>query len=295
MKIRTTKYIVKEGFVNTYRNKLMSLASIGIVTASIVVLGMFLLLLYVLNINTQTLKDQPEMQAFCDVKLDDTQVSKVESQIKNNSYIKRYKIVTRQEAVEKIKKLLGDDKTVVDGLGYDWAPVSFIIKVKETKFSSEVSDQLSKIDGIEDVKYTKAEINKISRIIYWVQFISIFLIILLLIVSVFIISNTIKLTVFARRKEISIMKYIGSTDWFIRWPFIVEGLIIGFIGAIAAFVLVALTYNAIQNMLNSDFQNVIKLVSLSQVGLQMVLIYIIIGSIIGALGSFISIRKYLHV
>ncbi len=295
MKIRTTKYIVKEGFINTYRNKLMSLASIGIVTASIVVLGIFLLLIYVLNINTQTLKDQPEMQAFCDVKLDDTQISKIESQIKNNLYIKSYKIVTRKEAVEKIKKLLGDDKTVVDGLGYDWAPVSFIVKVKETKFSSEVSDQLSKIDGIEDVKYPKAEINKISRIVYWVQFISIFLIILLLIVSIFIISNTIKLTVFARRKEISIMKYIGSTDWFIRWPFIVEGLIIGFIGAIAAFVLVALTYNAIQNMLNSDFQYVIKLVSLSQVGLQMVLIYIIIGCIIGALGSFISIRKYLHV
>ena len=125
------------------------------------------------------------------------------------------------------------------------------------------------------------------------------MIIILVIISVFIISNTIKLTVFARRKEINIMKFIGATDWFIRWPFVVEGVIIGIAGAVIAFVVSAYGYNALEGKFNKDILSIgtefLKLIKIGEVWSQVIVSYAAIGIIVGALGSFLSIRRYLRV
>lgn len=299
MKIRTTKYIIKEGIQNAYRNKLMSLASVSIVAATLVIFGLFLLITINLNENTKALKEQTQMVAFCDYKLDDTQVKKVEEEIKANENVLEYKLVSRAQALDIMKKSLGDEASVLEGEDESIMPVSFEIKLRDAAKSSVSMEEIKKISGVNKVRFPQKYIDTISKIINLIRLFSSILIIVLLIVSIFIISNTIKLTVFARRKEISIMKYIGSTDWFIRWPFIVEGVIIGCIGAIIAFIFIYYSYGSFANYANDELSresiDVFKLIRAHDIGIQIMAIYLLIGSTIGSLGSLISIRKYLRV
>lgn len=300
MKIRTTKYIIKEGMLNAYRNKLMSLASLGIIIASLFIFGVFLLAMLTINHNIQGLKEQPEIQVFCSPELDDVQVKQIEDDIKANPKIQSYKTVSKTEALEKAKKdLLSGKESILEGLDEDFLPVSFILKLKDTEDGQEVVSYYSKLEGIENVTYPQQVIDFISRITYWIPLVGIILLLILLLVSMFIISNTIKLTVFARRREINIMKYIGATDWFIRWPFIIEGVIIGLIGAVIAFILVSYGYNTMENMLSNGFSdvgiNIIRFIDIKDVGFQIIAIYSLIGIFVGTTGSVISIRKYLHV
>ena len=299
MKIRTIRHIVKEGAVNSYRNKLMSLASIFIVTATLVIFGFFLLITFNLNLNINTLKEQPQLEAFCYTVLDDTQIQSVEDGIKNNDKILQYEKVTRQQALQKMEEKLGKDSAVLEGYDENIFPVSFIIKLKDNTYSEEVVKTLENTIGIEKVTYSQDAIEIITKISYWIRLISSIMLVILLVVSVFIIANTIKLTVYARRKEINIMKYIGATDWFIRWPFVVEGVIIGITGALLAFIVASYGYNAIENKFTQDLLSIntdmIKMIKLNDVWFQLIGPFLSVGVIVGALGSFLSIRKYLRV
>jgi cell division transport system permease protein len=207
--------------------------------------------------------------------------------------------VDRKEAFENFKKMLEDNVQMLEGYDESIMPVSFNVELKDPKNSVEVINQLGVVTGVESVRYSKATIDFIDRITNWVRLITIALTIVLLAISMFIISNTIKLTVFARRKEINIMKYIGATDWFIRWPFFIEGVIIGFAGALVAFIFTSYGYNMLESKFNQDLVNVsidfITLIKLNVIGLEILLYYSIIGIVVGAFGSFVSIRKYLHV
>lgn len=299
MKIRTVRYIIKEGMVNTYRNMLMTLASVGTVTAALFIFGVFFLIAVNLNHNTAVLKDQPEMVVYCQVELDDTQVAAVEEAIRQNGEIVNFRKIDREEAFESFKSMLDDNAVMLDGYDESIMPVSFSIELKDPKNSTDAIDQLKAVAGVESVRYSKTTIDFIDRMTNWVRLVSITLTVVLLAISMFIISNTIKLTVFARRKEINIMKYIGATDWFIRWPFFVEGVIIGFAGSLVAFIATSYGYNMLENKFNQDLVNVsidfIKLIKLNTIGLKILLYYSVIGIVVGALGSFLSIRKYLHV
>jgi cell division transport system permease protein len=302
MKIRTTKFIIKEGISNTYRNKLMSLASLSIITASLIVLGIFYIISVNINSNMTGLRDQPEIQVYCFSQLDDSQVLEVETAIKNDKRIKSSRQVSKKDALDKAsKELLGDNKDLLEGIDESFMSVSFIIKLNNPDSSKEV---IQSYKGMSNLVYKVVSpqevVEIISVITKFIPIISGVLLVILLTVSIFIISNTIKLTVFARRKEINIMKFIGATDWFIRWPFIVEGVIIGLTGAIAAFIFVGIGYNVVIRRLESLMgvmisNEVVKFVTLSSIQIQVVLIYIIIGAVIGAMGSMISIRKHLHV
>lgn len=299
MKIRTVRHIIKEGAINSYRNKLMSLASVMIVTATLVVFGFFLLTADNLEDNIKMWKESPQLEAFCYDELDDVQIQKVEDSIKNNDKIASYHKVTKEEAFQKARERLGKGTELLDGYGEDIFPVSFIIKLKDTAYSKQVVDALQKTSGIMKVSYSQDTIDIITRVSYWVKLGSSFMVTIFLLVSVFIISNTIKLTVFARRKEINIMKYIGATDWFIRWPFVVEGVIISVIGAVVAFVISSYGYNAIQVKFSQDMfianMQLLKLAKVQEVWSQLAVYYLLIGGSVGAIGSLLSIRRYLRV
>lgn len=299
MKIRTARYVIKEGILNSYKNKLMSLASISIVVASLILYGIFLLFIINLKHNAKILNEQPQMQVFCEYELDETQVNQVEKSIKENENVQECKTITAKEALEKFKMDMGEDAEVLEGYDESLLPVSFVIKLKDPGKSADSAEEIKKIEGVNKVKYSQEIIDFFAKFTYWINIISGFLIVLLLVISVFIIANTIKLTVFARRKEINIMKYIGATDWFIRWPFIVEGVIIGVVGAIIAFVLTSYGYSSLEKKYSSELLNVtmnfIKLVKMGEVGFRILMLYSLLGSVVGAIGSFISIRKYLRV
>jgi cell division transport system permease protein len=245
------------------------------------------------------LKEQPEIFVFCFPELDDGQIAKIEAEISGNNKIESYTKVSKKEGFEELKEKLGNNSRLLDDLDESFVPVKFIIKLKNPDESTVVADTLFKTSGVEDVRYPQQVIELISKATKWIKIISIMLIIILLIVSIFIISNTIKLTVFARRREIGIMKYIGATDWFIRWPFIIEGILIGFIGALVALILLSYAYITIVNKINTDIGGIsidfINLISFGPIALQTTVIYLTAGLILGALGSVISIRKYLRV
>jgi len=301
MKLRTTRYIIKEGALNIYRNRLMSLASISIVAAALLIFGIFMITLMNLNTNLDMLKQQSEVLVYCYSELDDSKVSQIENLIKQNNKVAEYTKVSKKEALEKIKDILGESQDVIEGLDDSFLPVLFKVTLKNPEDSAEVAQEFQKIIGVEKVEYSQDLIEAITKIARWVKIISSILILILLIVSVFIISNTIKLTVFARRKEISIMKYIGATDWFIRWPFIVEGVIIGIIGAAITFIVISYGYNAIEVRFNSDFAegvvnfNLFRLVKMKEMAASVMAVYAVIGTGVGVIGSLTAIRKYLKV
>ncbi|MGE5632648.1 MAG: permease-like cell division protein FtsX [Caulobacteraceae bacterium] len=298
MKIRTVRHIVKEGFVNTYRNKLMSLASVAIVVASLMIFGFFLLASFNLDANIKIWKEQPQLEAFCYEGLDDAQVNRIEEIIKNNDKIAEYEKVTEEEAFERAKERLGKGSGLLEGLNVIF-PVSFIIKLKDTSYSKEVVEMLQKTSGIDTVSYSQDAIDIITRVSHWLKLISSLMVTIFLIVAVFIIANTIKLTVFARRKEINIMKYIGATDWFIRWPFVVEGVIISLVGALISFILSAYGYNIIEEKFSQDSflanSQMLVMVKIKDVWSQLALLYFAIAAVVGAIGSVISLRKHLRV
>ncbi len=299
MKIRTIRHIFKEGFVNSYRNKLMSLASIAIVAASLIVFGIFLLIALNMEENIAMWKEQPQLEAFCYVELDDTQVQLVEDVIRNDERVLEYEKVTKEQAYDKMRDKLGKNSAILEGYGAEIFPVSFIIKLKDVANSKDIVKKLEGVSGVEKVSYSQDTIEVITRVSHWFKLGSSVILAIFLVVSVLIISNTIKLTVFARRKEINIMKYIGATDWFIRWPFVVEGVIISIVGAILAFVVSAYGYSLLQDKFSQDLflaeSNLLTLVDIEDVWTQLASSYVGIGTVVGAVGSFISLRRHLKV
>jgi cell division transport system permease protein len=299
MKIRTLRYFFKEGFINAYRNKLMTLASILIVIASLIIFGVFVLMTLNMQHNISIWKEQPQLQAFCYEELDETQIRRVEDVIRTDNRILAYERVDKEQAMEKMREKLGKDAAILDGYGAEIFPVSFIIRLKDVSYSDEVVSDLGKITGIEKVSYSHDTVEMITRISHWFSLGSSLMIIIFLVVAVFIIANTIKLTVFARRREINIMKYIGATDWFIRWPFVVEGVIISITGALLAFIVSAYGYNTIVDKFAQDafFENskLLSLLSIESVWSRIAVSYTVIAIVVGTLGSFLSMRRYLKV
>lgn len=297
MNLRTVKYFIREGAVNTYKNKLMSFASIGIVTASLIIFGIFFMISLNITTNLRVFKEQPEVIVFCLPELDQNQVKVVKNEIESDQDISTVEQVTKKEYFKKVQEMLGENHELLEDLDADFLPVKFNLKLKDIEKFEAAVNRLKNIKGVWDVQYPKKVVNFISSITYWMRLISIFLIIVLVIISMFIVENTIKLTVFARRKEINIMKHIGATNWFIRWPFIVEGVIIGFTGAVLALVIVSYTYSTIEKRVNYDILcvgiNIVHMVDIQDIVLQLVLLYSMLGVLIGSLGSFFSTRKYL--
>ena len=294
MELRTGKYIFKEGIINIYKNILMSFASITVVTASLIVLGGFFVTIANINHNIERQSEKPEMEVFCDAKLDDSEVASIEWLIMSDDRIKEYTMVSREEAYKEMEEILGNNKSVIEGLGNDFLSVSFTINLANSNDAQEVVKKLSAFPGVDNVRYSQKAIDFMNKVKYWVKVGSSFILFLLIVVSVVIISNTIKLAVFARKKEINIMKYLGATDWFIRLPFIVEGVIIGLVGAIMSFGIVNFIYARVFNRFDLSLYG-LEMIHKSEFYSGLILNMLLIGVVVGALGSMVSIRKYLRV
>lgn len=294
MKLRTSKYIFKEGIINIYKNVLMSFASIAVVTASLIVLGIFLAMIANINHNINLQSEKPEMEVYFDSKIDDSQIAAIEWLIMSDDRIKEYTKVSKEEAYEEMERRLGNNKSVIEGLGNDFLSASFTINLANSEDAKEIDKKLSAFPGVDNIAYSQRAIDFMSKINHWVKVGSSFVFFLLVVVSIVIISNTIKLTVFARKKEINIMKYIGATDWFVRLPFIVEGVIIGFVGAIISFGAVNFIYSRVFNKFDLNIYG-LEIIDKGDLYLSLILNMLLIGVAVGAIGSMLSIRKHLRV
>lgn len=290
MRVRTFKYFFKESFTSLIRNRWMSLASIGAVASALIVFGSFLLLSVNFDYILKDVESQVEITAYLEDSVEQESIAKLNRDIAAISEVKEIKFISKEEAIEEFKEQVG--KELLEGIENP-LPNSFRIKVNDPHEVAAVAEKIERFAGIEEVKYGKGIVEKLFNIIYWLRMIGLAIMIVFACVSIFIISNTIRLTVFARRREISIMRYIGATDWFVRWPFLIEGMILGLIGSLVAIGVLALAYKYLYITVKLN----IPMISLLPIEgfYEYALGFLGIGMLIGAFGSSFSIKRFLNV
>lgn len=291
------KYFVSEGVKSYTINGLMSLASTVIVVASLVVFGLYLLFSMNINYIAQQLEAECEIRAWIDesVKAYSADMQDVENAIKATDNVESVEFYSNEKALEEYAAELGDDATVLDGLEGD-NPIrdSYKITLTDLSLADKTAEEISKIDGVAKVNDNQTSMNKLVNATNIIKNISFWFMIFLSAIAVFIISNTIKITLFARRRDINIMKYLGATNSFISWPYIVEGIVIGLVGALISIIIVILAYNYFVSM---DFTlfGTIKFCTVGEVFLPLLAWFAGIGILLGAVGSAVSIRRHLRV
>ena len=295
MKFSTKWYYIKETFTSLKRNSLMSIASISTVALSILVLGMFLTM--VLNVNNLAshLENQVQVTIYMEDSASAEPLKQMEKVLRSTPGIVKVTPRTREQALADFKKRLGEQQKLLAALGEDNPfPASFEIQVDNPERIPQLVPQFQQMPGVETAKFGQEVVEHLFQLTRVLRIGGVLLIILLAIATLFIISNTIRITVFARRREVNIMKYVGATDWFIRWPFLLEGMIMGFVGALIASVALYKGYNAIQAKIYGTLAFFPMLPSWPTMG-WLCGGLVCVGTLIGALGSSISLRKFLDV
>ena len=298
MKYNVLGYLIGEGFRNVFKNKKSTGASLMIMCATMLIFGLFFLIGENVNYMLKSVEEEQGMQVYMILDATEEQIDKLGEEIRALDYVATAEMVSKEDAYNIMYDRLGPE--YLEGYTTEDNPfkVSYVVKLTELEKSEEVKSNIENLENVSKIEIGSKEINALINIANGVRIISGVILILLIIISIFIISNTIKLTVHARRKEISIMKYVGATNSFIRWPFIVEGIIIGVIAAMLSILLLGLLYNfATEKILESSVTNMIpiSLLSFTDIFSLVVTVYLLLGIGIGALGSIISMRKYLEV
>ncbi|GAB6085245.1 permease-like cell division protein FtsX [Alkaliphilus crotonatoxidans] len=298
MKIRTVKYIFRQGIVGLWRNRGMSIASIGSVTASLVLLGIIITL--VLNINNAASMTQMQfdtIQVYLYEELSEMEMAGLKSQLEAISGVRIAEFISKEQALLDMKESWGEQGYLLEYLEENPLPNSYIIHMEQIEAADGIVEALRQFEEIEEVKYYKEIIENLLRIAGFIRTVGMVLIVTLVLVAMFIISNTIKIALNARRQEINIMKYVGATNWFIRWPFIMEGVVLGIVGAVVAIVIVYYGYQSAFDAIASRFTVLLSayLIPIESMIKKTIVMFTVLGGGVGALGSIISLRKHLKV
>lgn len=300
MLIRNLKRMLSDALRSVVRNGFMSAASILVSVACLFVFGVFTMLTININYMGEQAANQCQIQVFVDEAItDEAVVAAIGDQIKQNQYVKELTFKSGDELFnEYVASIPKEQQAYFEGVPS--SIISDIYKVTLTDISQtkQVAEYISKIKGIKTVKSSEKLTTNVQRITKTVRNISIWVVIIFAFISIFIISNTIKLTVHNRRKEINIMKYVGATDSFIRGPFVTEGVLVGFIAAVIAYFLTEYGYNSLLKLIGSSDPVGTSIISFKSFGEMAFVIaggYLAIGMGLGAIGSAVSMRKYLKV
>ena len=288
-------YFIREGVGNMFSHGFMSFAAIGITVACLVIMGTFSLVAYNVNENLKDLQRENAVLAFVDENLSDEEAKALQTELEKLPNVADCTFVSREEAMDSYLEEYNEDDLYSD-LDPQILRHRYVLHLKNLDDMSLTTDALKTVDGIvkiradQDISTGFLTVRNIAGVI------SITLIAILLIVSVFIISNTIKLTTFDRREEIAIMKMVGATDGFIRWPFVYEGLLLGLTSAAFAFGLQWLLYRAIaEGIANSDTLQLLRIVPFEQIYVPVAIAFGVVGILVGVGGSLTAIRRFLRV
>lgn len=291
-------FTLKQALKNLWRNRLMSIASISSVTATLLILGIIFALILNINSVAQSAKDKfDSIQAYLLDELPAEEVETIMNKIAAIEGVSDVKYESKADALSKMQTQWEDNGYLLEGLEENPLPSSVIIYLDDIYYAQQVLDQIKGINGIEEVKSYQDIVERLLSITEAIRKAGVVVIFVLIAISTFIIHNTIKLTVNSRNREINIMKYVGATNWFIRWPFLIEGTLLGLIGALVSTGLIKLMYDYIFKAIHSDFYVFISayIVTPSVLMKDVLFLFLVIGVGIGALGSLWSMRKYLNV
>ena len=289
------RYYLKEGISNFFSHRFMTVAAITVITACLLITSGFSMLAYNLDIQVAELETQSEIMVWVDETYTPEQSEALGSSIRALSNVQSAEYIPKDVGLEQYKEELGEDGYLLEGLEED-NPLrdGYRVTMRDISKHTETVEQLQQITGVADTDSQKEFSDKLIQIRRVVNIICYTLIAMLGAVSIFIISNTVKLAMFARREEIAIMRMVGATNHFIRMPFIVEGLVLGEIVALLAFGLDFVVYNYLaEGFINAT--GLVELVSFSTFAVPLLLIVLAAGLVVGVGGSVLTIRKFLKV
>ncbi len=289
-------YNIKQAFSQMGRNKGMYFTSVLAITAMMLILGLFFVVFVNLELFTASIeKDYNVIQVYVGEDASTEVVQSVNAALEEMDGVDSVTYVTKAEALETLKERWGDNGYLLENLPDNPLPDSFMVYVKDNDAAEAVATSAGEIDGVEDIVYYQDTIDKLAKVSHFIEVGSLFAMAFLVIVSIIIVANTIKLTVFNREKEIGIMKYLGATDWFVRAPFIWGGIIIGVVSAGIATGLTYLIYNKIIDIIGVDIARILSVtvVPAGYLTTNLLIIFLCIGVSIGICGSIISIRRFL--
>ncbi len=292
----TNSYLIKEGYENLKKHGSKTFSTMLIICATMLVLGIFIVLFTNVNKNVETVKVEQGIQAFIEDTATDADIEYIKDAIKKIEGVGEIRYISKDEAYEDAKNVFKDQEYFLEGLDkVQIFPASYVVKFADIEKADNIKAQIEKIDGIYKVKYNSSTINAVISIS---KIANIFLLgigVVLLVVSVFIISNTIKLAVYSNKREIFIMRYIGATNKFIKKPFVIEGAIMGLLSALISFMLISIAYVVIYARIPKvgSSLGVFGFIPYSSLWWLILAIYVVLGLFIGILGSSISIKKYL--
>ncbi len=296
MKINTFKNFIMDSLKSLRRNKTISIASSLTVAATLCIFGVFMLVALTVNKQVENVQSKVEVVVYLNEGITYGDQRNVENKLSEIDGVSEIRFESKGQALNKFKDQLGENKNLLDSYSENENPMptSFIVKINSPELAKEVEGKTKDLKGVEQVGNQKDLIEKVSKISSSIKWVGVAVFIVLTSVSLFLIANTIRLTVFSRRREIGIMKFVGATDWFIRWPFIIEGVILGVIGALISNVVLYFGYKVFYGKLTETLITS-QLVSPTYVVTYMLIEFILAGMFVGALGSALSLRKFLDV
>ena len=299
LKYNIFSYLIGEGFRNVFKNKKSTAASLMIMCATMIIFGIFFIIGENINYFVAEIESAQGIQVYINNDATDEEIQEIGKKIRDLDGVNTVDFVSKEDALNQMKEKFKEKEYLLEGYEENNIfPASYVVTLTDLTLSSQVQGEINQIDNIKKITSRDETVSTLIDLANGVKIVTGVILALLIIISIFIIANTIKLTVHARRKEISIMKYVGATNGFIRWPFVVEGIFIGILAGILSLGLVGGVYSIIaEKMVNTEFMQVIgmSLVSFSDMFGLIVAVYLILGIGIGTLGSMISMRKYLKV
>ena len=300
MWIRNFRRFVAEAISGMFKNGLMTAASIIVVTSCLFIFGVFMVVTLNINHIGEQIANSCQIQVFITNEAKyGGMIQGISDQIKKLDHVEGITFETGEETFAEFQKGLSEeDKKPFAGLPEDVISDSFKITLDDINYTDDLVKKLSKIDGVESVENRQDVVNLVNELTKLIRDVSFWIVIVFMLISIFIISNTVKLTVHNRRKEINIMKYVGATDSYIRWPFVIEGIFVGLISAIVAFLVTQSSYMGLVSASNSSMSSIkmtMEILQFKEIWHIIAGSYVGLGAAIGAVGSALSIRRYLRV
>jgi Cell division protein len=288
---------IGQGFIGVFRNGIMSTASILVLMSTLIVMGSFAALIININSNLDSIDDFNEIVCYIKLDVDQARVTQIGEEIKKLKNISSIRFISKDQALKDERARYGDEYShLFDdyGEGANPLPDSFRLEYKNMKDVDILVYQLSQISGIDKVK-NRLDISKnIAKLKRVISLTSMWLMVMLFTVSTFVIANTIKLAFYAREKEISIMRYIGATKFYITMPFIFEGLIIGLVAGLVACFAQWYIYTYLSAEIIKDY-SIVSVLPYSSLSFYFNLAFLGAGILVGVIGSSLSIRRYMKV
>jgi cell division transport system permease protein len=274
----------------------MSIASVGVVAITLLILGSFMVLSFNVALFTQDIKEQVQIVLYIDETSDEETKLELQRLLAAHRQLEEVRYVSKEEAMERLKQQLGDRAYLLDGYNAEENPLrdSYQLRTKIPEDIPIVANEIADYPGVGYLDYGKGVVEPLFQFTGLVRWIGLMFMTGLAVTAIFLIAHTIRLTVYIRRREIMIMKYVGATDWFIRWPFIFEGLILGLIGAVIPVIVIYYGYQAAVLWMQSNIY-FIPLIPPEKIMEEIIKVIIPLGVVLGVLGSSISVRRFLKV